>query len=169
MKVGTLGRHDQKLVNGDIGQLCRVSEPVTDINLDHVMSYRFDPLVHRMMDKYKWGESEAQEAFEDLKRYLWLCAVTGKPLVPSVRIDELWHNFILFTMDYAEFCQAKLGRFMHHRPRRRDDKDELGHSSPVGVTICLATEAFGQLSKNWEFPGVTAEAGCSCSNWCRCS
>jgi hypothetical protein len=133
-----------------------------------VMAYRFDPLIHRMVDKYGWEESVAREAFEDLKRYMWLCVTSGKPLVPSKVIDEIWHNFILFTMDYAEFCETILGRFLHHRPRRRDDS-EAGQGSPVGMTLELAHKAFGDLSKNWEFPGVKVEAGCSCSNWCQCS
>lgn len=135
-----------------------------------VMAFQFDPLVHRMVDKYGWDEPSAREAFEDLKRYMWLCVSTGKPLVPSATIDELWHNFILFTMDYEEFCLTVLGRFLHHRPRRRDDpKGNEGDVSPVGMTLKLATKAFGPLSKHWEFPGVKVEAGCTCSNWCQCS
>ncbi len=142
--------------------------PKAEPSKAQVMAYQFDHLIYRMVDKYEWQEADAREAFDDMKRYLWLCAATGKPLVPSKKIDEIWHNFILFTMDYAEFCQVHFGSFLHHRPRRRDDAPD-GHSSPVGMTLKVATQHFGKLSKNWEFPGVKVEAGCSCSNWCQCS
>jgi len=36
--------------------------------------------------------------------------------MPSQVVDELWHEFILFTRDYAQFCQAAFGRFLHHTP-----------------------------------------------------
>lgn len=36
--------------------------------------------------------------------------------MPSQVVDELWHEFILYTRDYERFCQAAFGRFMHHTP-----------------------------------------------------
>jgi hypothetical protein len=28
----------------------------------------------------------------------------------------MWHEFILFTEDYSEFCQTFFGRYIHHLP-----------------------------------------------------
>ena len=36
--------------------------------------------------------------------------------MPSQVVDDLWHEFILFTRDYEEFCQAAFGEFLHHTP-----------------------------------------------------
>lgn len=36
--------------------------------------------------------------------------------MPSVIVDDLWHEFVLHTREYAEFCEAGLGRFLHHVP-----------------------------------------------------
>lgn len=36
--------------------------------------------------------------------------------MPSQVVDDLWHEFILFTRDYANFCQAAFGNFLHHTP-----------------------------------------------------
>ena len=33
-----------------------------------------------------------------------------------VVIDEMWHNFILFTKDYCEFCENIFGKYLHHSP-----------------------------------------------------
>jgi hypothetical protein len=34
----------------------------------------------------------------------------------STRVDEVWHQFVLFTREYALFCDQHLGGFAHHRP-----------------------------------------------------
>lgn len=36
--------------------------------------------------------------------------------MPSQVVDDLWHEFILFTRDYADFCQRAFGQFLHHTP-----------------------------------------------------
>jgi hypothetical protein len=40
----------------------------------------------------------------------------AKLSMPSVVVDDLWHEFVLHTADYAAFCDAALGRFLHHQP-----------------------------------------------------
>ncbi len=40
-----------------------------------------------------------------------------KPVsMPSQAVDELWHEFILYTRHYQQFCDAAFGRFLHHTP-----------------------------------------------------
>lgn len=36
--------------------------------------------------------------------------------MPSQVVDELWHEFILYTRQYERFCQKAFGRFLHHTP-----------------------------------------------------
>ncbi len=36
--------------------------------------------------------------------------------MPSQLTDDLWHEFILYTRHYEQFCQRAFGRFMHHTP-----------------------------------------------------
>jgi hypothetical protein len=40
----------------------------------------------------------------------------AKLSMPSVIVDDLWHELVLHTRDYAEFCDTALGRFLHHVP-----------------------------------------------------
>ena len=133
----------------------------SNISLDRVSLFKFDPLIHRMVDKYGWTEEEAQQCFEDTKKYLYLCASLGEPLPPSKKIDEVWHNFILFTMDYLEFCIIHFGRFIHHRPRRRDD-------APVVMldTASVARQLFGEISENWVDP-IQANDDCGTCMSCK--
>lgn len=36
--------------------------------------------------------------------------------MPSQAVDELWHEFILYTRHYEAFCKQAFGRFLHHTP-----------------------------------------------------
>ena len=36
--------------------------------------------------------------------------------MPSKIVDQAWHEFILFTKQYSDFCEVALGRFLHHTP-----------------------------------------------------
>jgi len=62
----------------------------------------------------------------------WFRIVAANPgtrfAMPSTAVDELWHETILHTNEYAAFCDEALGRFLHHQPgvatdpRRTDDR-----------------------------------------------
>jgi len=36
--------------------------------------------------------------------------------MPSQVVDEMWHEFILYTRNYEAFCRRAIGRFLHHTP-----------------------------------------------------
>jgi hypothetical protein len=36
--------------------------------------------------------------------------------MPSEVVDALWHEFILYTREYEQFCNKAFGRFFHHTP-----------------------------------------------------
>ena len=36
--------------------------------------------------------------------------------MPSRAVDDLWHEMLLHTQDYAAFCDGAFGRFLHHEP-----------------------------------------------------
>ncbi len=43
--------------------------------------------------------------------------------MPSKVVDALWHEFILYTRHYDDFCRKAFGRFMHHTPATVLGKD----------------------------------------------
>jgi len=48
--------------------------------------------------------------------FLETCATATEPIGPSELVDIGWHSFILYTHEYAEFCDRIAGRFIHHAP-----------------------------------------------------
>lgn len=65
------------------------------------------------------SETEATEIFLETKKWLWFAAnseVTATISRGMWIIDEMWHTFITFTMDYMRYCDASFGRYIHHAP-----------------------------------------------------
>ncbi len=64
--------------------------------------------------------SDAQEKLlcDGLQQYFQICQRARSKFVamPSQVVDDLWHDFILFTRLYRQFCDKAFGRFLHHTP-----------------------------------------------------
>jgi hypothetical protein len=60
---------------------------------------------------------EARALFIEVKRYVVLGDVDKKIwTMYSHRVDEAWHQFVLFTVEYTKFCNQYFGRYIHHSP-----------------------------------------------------
>ena len=79
----------------------------------------------------------------DQKHFLYLCATSGDGVRASTMIDRGWHEFILFTKSYTDFCYDILGTFIHHEPLVDVGVSELVASNELAFAV------FGDLSSNW--------------------
>lgn len=101
--------------------------------LADVLRYANPAVVASFTDRFAVDREHAQQLFEDVLRWLWLCgrlradlradeaAVACRMLAitPSMRlIDEMWHTFMLFSADYRELCEMYMGGFIDHVPER---------------------------------------------------
>ena len=77
----------------------------------------------RVLDKYVLSFDvpldEARSQERELKRFLALCAMGGAKARYGIGkpVDDLWHEFILFTKLYTEFCEKVAGKYIHHKSR----------------------------------------------------
>jgi hypothetical protein len=62
--------------------------------------------------------SQQELVFTALRDYFYICHQARKSMVsmPSQIVDDAWHEFILFTKDYNDFCSKAFGRYLHHTP-----------------------------------------------------
>lgn len=72
--------------------------------------------------RYKWkfnvSETEAKEHEQELKRFLVLCALNPKAAYGMLEpVDHLWHEFIIFSRHYVNFCEKVAGKYIHHKSR----------------------------------------------------
>jgi hypothetical protein len=80
-------------------------------------------LLDRYVALYGVSLNEAREGFEETKKFLALCASRpNERLSPSKSIDNYWHEWIIFTKSYAQFCSL-VGTFVHHDPSAAPEVD----------------------------------------------
>ena len=61
---------------------------------------------------------ECQLVSHALRQYFLTHLKSGRKFVsmPSQVVDDLWHEFILYTKEYQIFCKSAFGQFFHHTP-----------------------------------------------------
>ncbi len=107
------------------------------IELEKVLKYKNEDVVHRFAEDFGVSETDSQEIFQETLKWLWLCAlqiegaqqqgipVVEIPLLSEANIiDLMWHTFILFTSDYAHFCESHFSTFIHHMPQTHLEKKQ---------------------------------------------
>lgn len=83
-------------------------------------SYPFPPaIMNKVAKRYPHlSVNELELVSQGLRQYFQVCNAAGLKTVsmPSRVVDLAWHEFILMTQSYAQFCDNGLGRFLHHAP-----------------------------------------------------
>lgn len=61
---------------------------------------------------------DCQLVANGLRQFFLVYLGSGQQYVsmPSQVVDDLWHEFILHTRNYQDFCQQAFGSFFHHTP-----------------------------------------------------
>jgi len=59
----------------------------------------------------------------------------AKLSMPSILVDDMWHELVLHTRDYAEFCEAAIGRFLHHTPESAMNADAAAANGTAGLAL----------------------------------
>jgi hypothetical protein len=70
----------------------------------------------------KNGTHSLQEATRseiEFLQFAVLLQLADGPVSPSELADGYWHQFILNTALYTNWCQRNFGRYLHHRPEPR--------------------------------------------------
>jgi hypothetical protein len=63
-------------------------------------------------------DREIKLVMQALRDYFLMCLRSRRKLVsmPSRVVDDAWHEFILSTRIYQDFCRKAFGYFLHHTP-----------------------------------------------------
>lgn len=114
------------------------------------------------------SDMEYMEAFTEFKKYVVLSKLNPdlRLGMPSRKVDAVWHQFILFTRHYQEFCDKFLGHYMHHSP-----KTSFTPGQPEDKSNFLEAykETFGELHPIWEpqYNNADCWSSDSCVACCR--
>lgn len=98
----------------------------------------FERLVARIVADEQIERQLAERIMDQALAFLRACAGNQTaPLSPSELVDIGWHTFILYTREYATFCERVAGYFIHHVP----NDDEAASSEPPGHGLARSVEA----------------------------
>jgi hypothetical protein len=91
---------------------------------DSIPEQLFRRISNRISQEEKIPIEDARQILDGALGYLLLAARSPQEgFPPSAVVDIGWHTFILYTHDYAEFCERVAGHFIHHCPSDGDDFD----------------------------------------------
>ncbi len=112
-------------------------------------------VICRYAYKHAIALEEANRAFDELE--LFLDSASSSAVVPSEIVDLAWHEFILHTRLYSEYCQHRFGCFVHHVPlsplangNSPDEEKKDGKKCGTGIypVSPLEMEAHGKCSSD---------------------
>jgi len=118
-------------------------------SLEEVMQYENIDIIDRFMQSWDITLESSTEIFNEMKKWLWLCAIhatnpDAKQKVPHLAIthsmvllDEMWHAFILFTKPYTAFCDKYFGFYIHHGPTTNSQKENIKEKLKNGAEKLL--------------------------------
>ncbi len=88
--------------------------------LERVVEWQCQEVVEAISRKLSVSSGEAAARFHELKLFLLVSSrrvdEVSKKYRPTHAIDDTWHEFLLFTRAYREFCLGVLGVFVDHTP-----------------------------------------------------
>jgi hypothetical protein len=95
----------------------------------------------RMAKKATWTTAIIDQAVDEYFRFLCLkMTYPTQVIVPGKAVDEIWHDHILHTFAYTNFCNQFFGCYLHHDPQDLSSDTKLDPSD----TYKLYEETFGR-------------------------
>ncbi|WP_144023614.1 hypothetical protein MHI37_29265 [Paenibacillus sp. FSL H8-0548] len=62
----------------------------------------------------------------ELKRYFLMCSIMRSVPMYSRQVDAVWHEMLMFTREYEQFCLSFCGEMIHHAPHAPGSHPEEG-------------------------------------------
>ena len=144
-----------------------------------IMKHDLSKIRIRHQKELKLSDVQAHTHEKELKRFLSICAIYGPGTgMFSEKVDNMWHNFILFTSDYTKFCKEHTGKFIHHEPTTEDvDKKQTAQLAREFIKRYHGLFSENPPKEIWGLENApclslnTADANCktNCNNCAQCS
>jgi len=83
---------------------------------------------------------QVESVLKGLREFFHICREAGPMMIamPSQVVDVAWHEFILSTRVYQEFCQKGFGRFLQHIPAEamnQTGKGPVRYQAGLGIGL----------------------------------
>lgn len=94
--------------------------------------------------KHAWNKHYAQRVIKEYKKFVYLGVAADFSVTPSKNIDKVWHEHLLFTKAYRDFCTHILQQDFDHHPELVQDTQQTGiFNAQYLDTLALYEREFG--------------------------
>lgn len=108
----------------------------------------------RLASENNWTKIFTDKAILEYKKFMYLAATANAMVSPSEIVDIVWHQHLIFTQSYKEFCNI-LGKQIQHIPSTHNREEFEKFKQAKERTTQLYEAAFGeQPSDIWEKFGM---------------
>ncbi|MFO0862779.1 MAG: hypothetical protein U0516_03585 [Candidatus Saccharibacteria bacterium] len=98
-----------------------------------------DRIIARMCKEHQLPRETAEAILRETLVFLNMVGTNPAcPSTPSALVDIGWHTFILYTREYAAYCNAVCGEFIHHCPTDTPELEAVAVSSEATVEFMAA-------------------------------
>lgn len=127
-------------------------ESVLKFDLDEPISeYGFST---RLENENYWTTNFAAKAIIEYKKFMYLAAVSDSMVSPSAIVDIVWHQHLIFTQSYDDFCTL-LGKKITHIPSTHSKSDFAQFARARNHTEKLYRENFGtRPTEIWNYDDI---------------
>jgi hypothetical protein len=103
--------------------------------IELAMTYTNQEVIDKISKELNYTNEESINAFNELKKFLYLCSINSSYFTPSRELDKVWHQFILFTSSYDFYCRKILGKFINHYPNDNKNANFEGQYSSYNFAL----------------------------------
>lgn len=115
--------------------------PADPASYEPVLSFSAPYLIEKLVkDRIVDTLDEGEALFAEARKFLILSFTDSEVSwnMYSTRVDEAWHQFVLFTSQYIDFCHRYFGKYLHHNPSNAPEmpgRTELKPSTFEGFRV----------------------------------
>jgi uncharacterized protein (TIGR04222 family) len=108
----------------------------------------------RLAKENYWTKKFTESAIIEYKKFMYLAATSDLMVSPSEIVDIVWHQHLVFTQSYQEFCNI-LGKPIQHVPSTHNKVDFEKFKAAKERTLNLYQKTFGEPPHDiWNFKSM---------------
>lgn len=98
----------------------------------------------KIATKHNWENWFAMHAINEYKKFIYLGVISPTQITPSKLIDVVWHEHILFTKAYRDFCLQIIEQDFDHYPELLPTAEQTAlYKAQYDATLKLYKKEFG--------------------------
>src|SRR6187549_778692 len=97
----------------------------------------------RLANENYWTKNFTTKAIVEYKKFMYLAATADMMVSPSPVVDVVWHQHLIFTQSYQDFCTVA-GKSIQHVPSTHNAEDAEKFKQAKERTKKLYQPVFGE-------------------------